>query len=66
MLILNKKKIEAALSESLQSFVDEVESWMTSTPTSFNDEQKEEIKFLMKHVFYTFSVFKEAIEQLKE
>jgi hypothetical protein len=63
---MNKHEIETALNKELQRFTDEVESWMTSKPTSFSPAQKEEIKFLMKQVFYTLDGFKDVIEQVKD
>ena len=60
---MSKQAAKKELDDSLQRFVDEVESWMTTTPTSFNPEQKEEIKQLMKQVFYTLKDFQKIIEQ---
>jgi hypothetical protein len=63
---MNKAEVKKDLNESLQRFIEEVESWMTSKPTSFSPAQKEEIKFLMKQVFYTLSDFQEVIEKITD
>lgn len=63
---MNKNEVKKVLDRSTQNFVDEVESWMTTTPTHFSDGQKEEIKFLMKQVFYTLDEFRKVIEEIAD
>jgi hypothetical protein len=63
---MSKAEAKKVLDESLNRFRDEVDSWISTTPTSFDWKQKEEIHHLMKQVFYTLNDFKKVIEKIDE
>ncbi|GEM04141.1 hypothetical protein HMI01_11290 [Halolactibacillus miurensis] len=55
---MDKTKI---LDESLTRFKSDVQSWKTSRPNPFSDEQKEEIDVLMSYIYGVFDDIRKVI-----
>ncbi|KIP21096.1 hypothetical protein JV16_01590 [Anoxybacillus ayderensis] len=59
---MNKMDIERELDKSLDRFTQEINFILETS--DFTESQKENLLLMMKHVFYTFSDFKNVIKRL--
>ncbi|MED4783467.1 hypothetical protein [Brevibacillus choshinensis] len=61
---MTKTEVKNKLNESLQTFASEIESAIETS--SFDWKQQDELRLLMKQVFYTLSDFQKVIESIAD
>ncbi|MBD7967715.1 hypothetical protein [Paenibacillus gallinarum] len=59
---MTKTEVKNALDNSKQVLMYELEASLENS--SFTDEQKEDLRFMFKQVWYTFNEFSNVIENL--
>jgi hypothetical protein len=61
---MNKLQAKESLGKALDDFRNEIESQLETS--SFDWKQQEELRVLMKQVFYTLHEFKKVIEEIAD